>query len=109
MADDPLVEHARRELTAAGAFGDPVYGGQVGRDVLELIETFSRQGHSGYSAGIAIHYFVQLAQFHPLPKPPAANPCGNGYVRPSGTIYCDLSAGHDGRHEAAGIGAWARG
>jgi hypothetical protein len=35
-------------------------------------------------------------------------PCGNGYVRPSGTIYCDLPADHEGHHTAAGIGSWAR-
>lgn len=38
-----------------------------------------------------------------------AAPCGNGYVRPAGTIYCDLPADHEGSHEAVGIGSWARG
>lgn len=38
-----------------------------------------------------------------------ATPCGNGYVRPSGTIYCDRPAGHEGAHEAVTIGSWARG
>jgi hypothetical protein len=67
--DDPLVAHARRELTAAGFFADPVYGDQLGKDILELVEVFARQGHSGFSAGIATHVFNQLVQFHPLPVP----------------------------------------
>jgi len=62
-----LVEHAREELTRAGLFDeDSDYGGMLGTAVLELVEKFSEQGHSGYSAGMAVSLFTKVALYEPL-------------------------------------------
>jgi hypothetical protein len=70
-----LVDHAQRELEMQGMFsgkGD-FYDGMTGNAVMELMEIFARQGHSGMSAGIAIALFTKLARFEPL-SPPTNNP-----------------------------------
>lgn len=65
-----LVNHATRELSRAGLFDkDSDYEGQLGEAVLELMRTFSLQGHSGASANATIHLFNTLAQFKPLSPP----------------------------------------
>lgn len=63
-----LRRHAWDELNRAGLFtedGD-FYGGMTGRAVMELIDLFAEQGHSGTSAGIVADLFVRLALFGPL-------------------------------------------
>ena len=63
-----LVEHAKTELELSGLFtedGD-FYGGETGKAVMELIETFSKQGHSGMSAQIVSDIFNKLSRFKPL-------------------------------------------
>jgi hypothetical protein len=59
-----LLEHAERELKASGAGED--YDGMIGKSVLQLIDTFAKQGHSGYSAMITLSVFDELARFKPL-------------------------------------------
>ena len=62
-----LREHAEMELQMAGFLSkESDYNGMIGEAVLELIDTFSKQGHSGTSAGIAISLFEKLAQYEPL-------------------------------------------
>ena len=63
-----LVEHAKRELEIIGAFDKDkdFYGGMTGDAVLELIEVFAKQGHSGMSASIVRNFFNKLADFKPL-------------------------------------------
>lgn len=62
-----LTDHAKYELQLARAFSaDAPYGGMIGDAVLELVECFAKQGHSGMSAGIVLDMFVQLAAFKPL-------------------------------------------
>lgn len=62
-----LVDHATRELQAAGLFDeDSDYNGMLGEAVLELIETFANQGHSGFSAMMTIQLFDLLANYKPL-------------------------------------------
>ena len=60
-----LRTHAEVELAAAGA-GDSLYGDLLPKAVLELIDCFAAQGHSGMSAGIVIQMFAKLARFEPL-------------------------------------------
>lgn len=63
-----LVDYARSELEAIGAFtedGD-FYGGMTGNAVMELIEVFAAQGHSGMSAGLVRGLFNKLAAYEPL-------------------------------------------
>lgn len=62
-----LLEHARTELQIAGLFDpDSDYGGMLGEAVMRLMETFSGEGHSGFSAGMAIGIFEKLARYEPL-------------------------------------------
>lgn len=62
-----LTDHARYEMSRAGLFDvDADYGGAHGYAVMELIETFAKQGHSGMSAAITLRFFYDLAQFKPI-------------------------------------------
>ncbi len=62
-----LVDHAKAELKRAGLFDvDSDYDGLLGRSVLELIEVFAKQGHSGASATIVQDLFNKLSQFKTL-------------------------------------------
>lgn len=63
-----LIEHAKTELQIAGLFdkeGD-FYDGMTGKAVMELIEVFAKQGHSGMSAPYVISIFEKVANFKPL-------------------------------------------
>jgi hypothetical protein len=62
-----LKEHAEREFAALG--WDSTEEGPnkwMRENILELLETFSKQGHSGSSAPYAIGLFEKLARFEPL-------------------------------------------
>jgi hypothetical protein len=62
-----LVQHAQTELKLSGFFDeDSDYGGMVGDAVMELIEVFAKQEHSGMSAGIVASLFNKLANYEPL-------------------------------------------
>ncbi len=62
-----LVEHAQKELELAGLFDeDSDYKGDTGRAVIELMEVFSKQGHSGFSAGLVLDVFERLAKYQTL-------------------------------------------
>lgn len=59
-----LIEHAKKELELAGLYDkDSDYGGALAESVIELIETFSKQGHSGGSAGRVVSLFNKLANY----------------------------------------------
>lgn len=65
-----FIEHAKREFTALGykpideCEDDP--NKWIQENVLELLEVFSKQGHSGSSAPYCINMFTKLARFEPL-------------------------------------------
>lgn len=62
-----LAEFARQELHLAGVDKpDSDYGGMLAEAVQELVETFSKQGHSGFSAGLVVRMFSKVALFEPL-------------------------------------------
>lgn len=57
----PLQSYAYEWLKSRGLFdGDADYGGMLGDAILELIKVFSRQGHSGFSAGLTKEMFYRL-------------------------------------------------
>ena len=66
-----LTEHAKREFAALG-YTPPDLDTEDGpnkwipENVLQLLEVFSEQGHSGSSAPFAIGYFENLESFEPL-------------------------------------------
>ena len=62
-----LIDHARLELQMAGLFDkDSDYKGMIGEAVMELIEVFTKQGHSGMSAPYVADLFHKLANYEPL-------------------------------------------
>ena len=62
-----LVAFAKEELERAGLFDkDSDYGGMLGDAALRMIEQFASEGHSGFSANMAINIFSKLARFEPL-------------------------------------------
>lgn len=62
-----LIEHAKKEMELAGLFDkDSDYGGMISQSVMELIEVFSKQGHSGESASTVIYVFNKLASYKSL-------------------------------------------
>jgi len=78
-----LVEHARRELELAGLFDkDADYDGELAKAVMELIEVFSKQEHSGCSAGMVSNLFNKLSKYQTITpltfKDDEWNEVGNG-------------------------------
>jgi len=62
-----LEQHAQKELRAAGLFDkDSDYSGMLGDATIRLIRVFTAEGHSGFSASIAVSLFEKLARFQPL-------------------------------------------
>ena len=62
-----LIDHAKLELQIAGLFDeDSDYNGGLGEAVMELIEVFAKQGHSGMSAPYVASIFDKLANYKPL-------------------------------------------
>jgi len=65
--DSGLVRFAKEEMKLAGLDApDSDYGGMLYTAVLELVELFARQGHSGMSASIALSIFNKVASWKPL-------------------------------------------
>ena len=64
-----LIEHAKRELKIAGYDLEDREEGPnkwMVENILELITVFSKQGHSGFSAGYCRSMFNILANFEPI-------------------------------------------
>ena len=61
-----LIEHSEREFKALGWPGDCEMQQVACANLLELLETFSGQGHSGSSAQYIINLFERLAKFQPI-------------------------------------------
>ena len=62
-----ITDYAKKELELAGWFDkDGVFADMMGKTVLKMVEEFSKEGHSGMSATIAIDLFSNVAKFIPL-------------------------------------------
>lgn len=64
-----LRKHAEIELKAVGYKldgADEPYNKAAVDAILELIDVFSKQGHSGFSAPYCIQTFAKLASFEPI-------------------------------------------
>lgn len=67
-SDSNIATHAWDELNREGLFtkdGD-FYGGLTGRAVMDLVEVFVKQGHSGASGAVVIDLFRRLVMFQAL-------------------------------------------
>jgi len=61
------IDRAKLELQMAGFFDkDSDYEGMIGDAVMQLMQLFVEQGHSGYSAPVVASLFQKLANHEPL-------------------------------------------
>ena len=62
-----LVDYAKDELKRIGMVdsGEP-YNDMAAKAILDLIELFASQGHSGFTAPYVVKVFSRLAMFKPL-------------------------------------------
>lgn len=61
------IEFAQSELERAGMFDkDADYGGTLAKAVMDLIEVFATQGHTGMTAPLTIELFSKLAMQIPI-------------------------------------------
>lgn len=60
-----LITHAEKEMALAWPEADEMQD-MVKKDVLQLIEVFAKQGHSGFSAPYVLAVFYKLAKYEPL-------------------------------------------
>lgn len=58
-----LVEHAKREFEVLGWPGSDDMQRHICDNIIELLQTFADQGHSGTSANYVLKYFEKLARF----------------------------------------------
>lgn len=116
-SESNLMNHAKRELDLLLGADDSAdfYEGMTRKAVLELMEVFARQGHSGMSASIVLDLFSQLSDFKPLTPltndPADWNEVGEGvwqcrrqssaFSADGGRTYWTLDEGRDLIHEAA--------
>ena len=84
QSESGFIKFALREFKLGGLnVEDPQeYEDHVAVHVLQLLELFSREGHSGFSASLAIHWFKNLASYKPIT--PLLNPMETG-------LYHDVS------------------
>lgn len=61
-----LVKHAERELALIGYDDKDEYNNMAKQSILELIETFAKQGHSGFSANYVADIFNKLVRYQTL-------------------------------------------
>jgi hypothetical protein len=61
-----LLDFAKSELEFAGYFNGDEMNQAMADGVLQLLEVFSEQGHSGFSASFAVSLFKELASFKPI-------------------------------------------
>ena len=60
-----IVEYAKRELAMIEHDGDGIQD-MVDNNIIEILERFEEQGHSGFSAGYLIGCLERLMRFLPL-------------------------------------------
>lgn len=60
-----LVEYAKSELARIGRDEDGMQD-MINKDILSIVEMFSEQGHSGFSASYALSVIDRLLRFKPL-------------------------------------------
>ena len=62
-----LVDYAKEELERIGMIdsGEP-YNDECAKAILDLIELFASQGHSGFTASYTVNVFKRLAMYKPL-------------------------------------------
>lgn len=66
-SESNLLSHARREFEVLGWNNDSDdMQKEMCNGILRLLETFSKEGHSGFSASYALSLFEKLSRYEPL-------------------------------------------
>ena len=60
-----LVDYAKKELALMGHSDDEMQA-MINHDILEVVKTFSNQGHSGFSASYALNILERLLDYKPI-------------------------------------------
>ena len=60
-----MVEYAKSELERIGKDKKGMQDA-INKNILEIVEIFSNQGHSGFSAGYALNVLERLLRYKPL-------------------------------------------
>lgn len=60
-----MIEYAKRELELIGKDEDGMQE-LMNKNILEIVEIFSKQGHSGFSAGYALNVLERILRYKPL-------------------------------------------
>jgi hypothetical protein len=60
-----LVEWAKKELNHIGGENDEMQQ-EMNKDILQIVEVFSEQGHSGFSASYALNIIKRLLDWKPI-------------------------------------------
>jgi hypothetical protein len=61
-----LLSHAENELDLIGLTDQDEMNGAMRKHILHMIEEFSKEGHSGFSANYAISILTKLLDYKPL-------------------------------------------
>jgi len=65
--DSNLLQHARREMERAGLEPtDDIMQAAINKNVMDMLQVFSAEEHSGFSAAYTLNLFSLLADFKPL-------------------------------------------
>ena len=74
LEDSNLVKHAKREMELAGLYDeDADYGGLIPDAVMNVVEAFAKDGHSGGSAAVTLAIVEKVLRFETL-TPITSNP-----------------------------------
>jgi hypothetical protein len=60
-----LVKWAKAELEHLGGKGDEMQN-EMNKDILQIVEIFAEQGHSGFSASYALNIIKRLLDWKPI-------------------------------------------
>ena len=61
-----LVSYAEKELDRIGMHDDGDMNGMMRKHIIHMVEEFSKEGHSGFSASYALQCLTKLLNFKPL-------------------------------------------
>lgn len=95
-----LVEYAKSELARIGKDEEGMQDA-INKNILDIVEMFSEQGHSGFSAGYALSVLERLLRYKPLTpltgEPDEWNDTGHGFKQSKrcSSVFLDEDKAHD--------------
>ena len=95
-----MVKYAKRELARIGRDEEGLQD-LIDKNILDIVEMFSEQGHSGFSAGYALSVLERLLRYKPLTpltgEPDEWNDTGHGSKQNKRcfSVFLDGDKAHD--------------